>query len=279
VIYLERKKIATLRDYKVVKNNKLIQKARYNLSAQEQKIVLYLISKIKPADTEFELYEFRIKDFCEVCGIDERSGWNYAFLKKAMKDLADKSVWVTLDNGLETIVRWVERPYIDKRSGTIKIKIDELMRPFLLELKAHFTSYSIYYTLAMRSKYSIRIYEMLKSYENLGEYTIELDILKKKLFAEKYPVYKDFRVKVLDVAMREINDFTDISVTFITIKNGKKVDKIKFKITPKKDLKERVETFKKIEQKISLKQMSEVPNIFISYDDEPAIIDRLMGDD
>jgi len=272
---MNRKEIAILREYKVVKHNNLIQKSRYELSTQEQKILLYIITKIKPEDTALELYEFSIKDFCAVCGIDETSGKNYADLKKTIGALAEKIIWITLGNGLETIVRWIERPYIDRKRGIIKIKLDELMRPYLLQLKDHFTAYNLYYTLAMKSKYSIRIYELLKSYENLSECVFGIEALKKMLFAEKYEMYKDFRVKVLDIALREINDFGDISVTYTIEKKGKKADKIRFNIKSKKDIKERIETFKKIEQRISVNQ-AEQNNIFVNYGENEPIIDTIM---
>ena len=73
-----------VKDQKVVKSNDLIQKSRFDLSLQEQKIVLYLISQITPYDEEFKLYEFSIPDFCKICGIDHTSGGNYADLKKAV---------------------------------------------------------------------------------------------------------------------------------------------------------------------------------------------------
>jgi len=259
---MKKSDIALLREYKVVKHNNLIQRSRYELSTQEQKIILYLITKIKPGDSELDLYEFNIKDFCEICGIAETNGKNYINLKKTISALTEKVIWVTLDNGKETIVRWIERPYIDRRSGTIEIKLDELMRPYLLELKEHFTTYSLYYTLAMKSKYSIRIYELLKSYENLSEYTFGIDELKKQLSAEKYETYKDFRVNVLDTASKEINDFSDITVTYTVEKKGQKIDKINFRIKPKKDIKERVETFKKIEKRITPKEITGQQDIF-----------------
>ena len=252
---MKKAEIALLREYKVVKQNNLIQRSRYELSAQEQKIILYLITKIKLDDTELELYEFNIKDFCEICGIDARSGGNHVLLKEIIFNLASKIIRVTLENGYETIVRWIERPYINPKSGIIKIKLDELMRPYLLQLKEHFTAYNLYYTLAMRGKYSIRIYELLKSYENLHECTFEIETLKKMLSAEKYKMYKDFRVYVLDVALKEINEFGDITVSYSIEKDGRKAEKINFKIKPKKDIKERVETFKKIEERINPNKM------------------------
>jgi len=266
---MDNQELALIREYKVVKHNKIIQRSRYKLSAQEQKIILYLITKIKPEDTELDLYEFKIKNFCEMCGIDETSGGNYAFLKKAVKDLSDKSIWVTLDNGLETLIRWVERPYIDKKSGTIKIKLDEFMRPYLLELKEHFTAYNLYFTLAMKSKYSIRIYELLKSYEYLSEFTFDIEELKKMIFAEKYKMFKDLRVKVIDIAVREINDFSDITITYKIVKNGRKADKIRFTIEPKNDTMHRMETFRKIEERINPAQIPEWRDVAQLKTDSP----------
>ena len=241
----------TLMEYSVVKRNDLIQRSRYHLTTQEQKIVLYLISKIKPEDDDLKLYEFKIKDFCEVCGIDETSGRNYEALKNTVKNLTDKSVWIMLDDGSETVARWIERPYINKKSGIIRIKLDEFMKPYLLEMKKHFTAYSLYFTLAMKSKYSLRIYELLKSFQNMGQYELEIEQLKKKLFAVKYERHQDFRIKVLEVAVQEINAYSDISVTYELKKQGRKYEKIKFYMRLKIDLDQRMETFKNIEKRLN----------------------------
>ena len=71
-----------IRNRTVVKANDLIQRSRFNLSLQQQKIVLYLISQITPYDEEFKLYEFSITEFCKVCGIDDTSGKNYTDLNR-----------------------------------------------------------------------------------------------------------------------------------------------------------------------------------------------------
>ena len=68
--------ISSQRDAMVVKSNDLIQRSRFHLTLQQQKIVLYLISHITPYDDEFKLYDFDIADFCKVCGIDYTSGKN-----------------------------------------------------------------------------------------------------------------------------------------------------------------------------------------------------------
>lgn len=73
--------ITEFRDKTVIKANELIQRSRFNLSLQEQKVILYLISQIEYADTDFKLYDFSIVDFCRVCGIETDNGKNYINLK------------------------------------------------------------------------------------------------------------------------------------------------------------------------------------------------------
>jgi plasmid replication initiation protein len=167
-----------------------------------------------------------------------------------VKNLRDKSVWITLDDGRETVVSWIERPYINKKNGTIQIKLDELMKPYLLQLKKRFTSYSLYFTLAMQSKYSIRLYELLKSYQNLGQCEFEIDRLKSILAAEKYELFANLKQKVLNISLREINDYGDILVSYELEKQGRKFHKIKFTIQPKyaMDIDESIRTWKSIEK-------------------------------
>ena len=81
----------------------------------------------------------------------------------------------------------------------------------------------------MRSAYSIRLYELLRSYAGLHSKTFDIDDLKAQLFAP-YTNFKDFRRKVLEVATKEINEYTDIEITWEPIAKGRKVVKVEFTI-------------------------------------------------
>lgn len=248
-------KLDKSRNQSVVKANSLIQKSRYNLSAVEQKIILYLITKIRPDDQELTTYNFQITEFCDVCGIDSKGGRLYADLKATIKRLADKSIWIHLEDGVETLLRWIEKPYIYSQKGVIKVKIDEDMRPYLLQLQSHFTKYDLYYILAMKSQYSIRMYELLKSYENLGTFTVDLNDLKRALSAEKYGRWPDFRRYVLDKSVSEINTYSDITVVYQIVKDGRRFARLQFGISLKTDINERMRTWANIEQHLNPKQV------------------------
>jgi len=250
------RRLGEYREYKVVKSNDLIQKSRFQLSLQEQKIILYLISKIKPEDMALKEHTFEIRDFCKVCGLETNSGANYKHIKNTLKDLRDRSIWITLENGAETTLAWIDKVTMNKQSGAVIIKIDEMMKPYLLQLQERFTQYELLYTLAMRSQYSIRLYELLKSYEYQHRKIFDIEELKRILSAENYKRYPDFKRYVLDIAMREMNDLSDLAVTYDIIKEGRRYAKIEFSMRIKKDMDERLRTWAKIDEVINPAQLS-----------------------
>lgn len=245
-------------DCYVVKANELIQKSRFNLTVQQQKIVLYLISKISQFDDDFKLYEFGILDFCRIAGIENVSGRTYQEVKDAIKEIADKSLWIKLENGQETLLRWIEKPYIDEKNGTIRIKLDKDMKPYLLQLKANFTKYEMLWTMNFKSKYSIRLYELMKSvhYRPIKPFTCDykLDELRKLLGAESYTKYQDFK-RILERAVDEINTSSDIVLHYEPIKKSRSVYRIQITVKSKEQL-EVLKARSDIERRFGLDQMS-----------------------
>lgn len=242
--YDEKQSLLKAREYIVSKSNEIVQRSRYSLSVQEQKTIAYICSMIKPrtaleraSNEPFILeYEFNIRDYCRVCGIDYDNGKNYASIKALLKGLRDKSYWLTLDDGSEVTISWIAKVTCNKGSGRAKIRLDEDMVPYLFDLQEKFVSYGLYSVLGMKSQYSIRIYELLKSYAYQKSKVFELDELKKMLMVDtikSYENFKDFRVKVLEVAKKEINELTDISIEFTPITKGRKTVKIAFDIQVK----------------------------------------------
>ena len=232
--------VAKKKAYLVVKGNELIQKNRFELSLTEQKTVAYICSLIQPmqtAKTGFQIeYEFKIRDYCKICGIDYDNGKNYQDVKATLKKLRDKSMWMQLSDGSETPVSWIDRVTTNKRSGLAHIRIDDRLVPYLFDLKQQFTQYQLYNILGMKSAFSVRIYELMKSYSFRHTIELNLDELKHLLNVEdvkSYNNYKDFRVKVLEKAQAEINELTDIDMSFEPIKTGRKVTSIKFTIDEK----------------------------------------------
>ena len=230
-------KYLTIRKQEVVKANELIQKSCFSLSTIQQKIVLYLIAQIKPTDEDFKKYEFYVRDFCRICDIDYDNGGNYKMLKNEIKKIRDQSVFVKLPNGVETTFSWIAKPYFHEKSGLVEIRLDEDLKPLLLQLKGGFTHYELIYTLQFRSKFSIRLYELIKSihYHELEDYTYtyKIEDLKRLMDAENYKTFQHFRDRALDIAVKEINQYSDKLLSYVDIREGLKVVKIMFTIKTK----------------------------------------------
>ena len=224
--------LATERDYKVVKANEIIQKAKFDLSLMEQKTFCYAVSKIKPDDKEGTEYTFTINEYCDVCGINRNDGRTIENVKESLKRLRDKSFYLVEHDGSFVLIGWLSKVRVLPKSGKIKIKFDEDMQKYLMGLYNNYTQYSLLCVLPMRSAYSIRLYELLKSYVGLKRKEMDFDIddLKNQI-AAPYERFPDFRRYVLEPATREINRYTDIEISWEPIKKGRKVVAVKFRMS------------------------------------------------
>ncbi|OUB73475.1 replication initiation protein [Bacillus thuringiensis] len=215
----------------VSKSNTLIE-ANSRLNLVEQKMLLCLASNIEPNDRDFKTYTFPIKQFHDLLGLNGST--KYTELSKITKELLSKVIEIRA--GEELIqVSWLSSAIYNKNKGTIDMRFDPLLKPFLLELSSKFTSYRLANVVKLKSTYAIRIYELLKQYEDLRERTISLENLRYYLDAmDVYPNYANFKQRVLKPSQKELNQKTDISFEFEEIKLGRKVQKIRFIIRAQK---------------------------------------------
>lgn len=226
---LQKEKLENSQLQLVVKSNSLIQETRYELSTQEQKLIIYLVSLIKPKYEEFQEFSIDVKEVCNIMGITEHYQ-NYANLKSSLKTLADKSFWIATPEK-EYLFRWLERLEIDKTQTKVLCRFDERLKPYLLKLRESFTAFNLCYVLALKSKYAIRLYELFHSYLYRKEFQLTLDEIRKMLKLEdKYAEYKELNRNVIKRAVDEINEYTDLSVNYKPIREGKRVVAVEFKL-------------------------------------------------
>ena len=203
----------------VRKSNDLIQNAMYSLSLSQQKLMLHIFSMIKPSDTELPRYEMSIYEFLKLCGVDPHNGSMYKQVKKNIEDIANAKVqWIRLAGTQKiTMFRWLSSATIDEGTGKIVLTLDQSLKPHLIQLKEFYTTMNITYTLPMKSQYSLKIYELCKSYQNLyltkkekGEPLVwSIETLKKQVDCNAAN-WAHVRRTVLDKAKSEINGHTDI---------------------------------------------------------------------
>ena len=198
--------------YSVFISNRLIRdavpadsKSCLILSPMEFRVKYLLISLIQKDTFEFESIDITIPEFAKYFDLSW-GGEQTKSLKIAIDNLIDFNY--ILDN---SVVRWLS-PESDFTDGILHLKLDDSMKPYLLQIKNNFTLYSYESVTKFTSKYSYRIYEFLKSAEGMGFYKISLnDAL--LLFGDGCCKTKsEFVKRVLTPALNDINSHSDIRI-------------------------------------------------------------------
>ena len=231
------KKKRELQSYYVVKSNELIQKSRYEMTVQQQKLILYAISKIKKDDLPDQEYDLSIDEICSVCGLElDAGGTYYKRIKDDLRKLTTR-IWITFPDRSEGTVSWLSDALIMPLTGTVTVKFHERMAPFLFELRNRYTQYQLAEVLVFKGKYSIRLYELIRSFLTQDELrdgkekeiSFSVDELKELLSAEKYEDFPEFNRSVIKKSVDEINKCSDvIRISYDVYKSGRKATKVVF---------------------------------------------------
>ena len=217
------------KNYLVTKSNALIT-ASYDLSLQEQRLILFLANMVKPNDENFKEYGFRIKDFMDVFGVETQT--KYSEIPKISKGLMKKVFEIKEGNDIVQL-SWLSSCRYKTGEGFVILKFDPALKPYMLQIKKLYTSYKFENILSLKSKFSLRLFELLKCNEFKKTWTVELDELKKIMGVNEksYSIYQNVKNRIILKAQMELKEKTDISFEFEEIKTGKKVTSIKFYIT------------------------------------------------
>lgn len=222
------------KDYLVTKSNYFIMNSSYDLSLEEQKIILTLASMVQPSDEGFKPYSFKINDFMELIGVSTKT--KYTEIPKITKELMKKVFEIQEGNKIIQTA-WLSGAMYEKGTGMVELTFSPYLKPYMLKLNSMFTQYKLANILSMKSKYSPRIYEFLKcnEFKKQGYIEIEVEELRKLLRAENiYPLYADFKRYVILQTQKELKKLSDLSFEFEEIKTSRKITSIKFYITSNK---------------------------------------------
>ena len=217
-------------------NNQLIQ-ARYSLTIEEQRIFLALISLISPDDEDFKNYKIPVSTITELTRTKHKN--MYRVLNEATDRLMQRILKIEVidENNKRVFKKFSFISYAEYKEGEgyLIVGIDERLKPFLLKLKEKYTNIPLEYIFPLRSIYAIRLYELLKQYENTGFRVDYLPDLREMLGVEpeEYPRFDNFERRVIKQAIKEINEKTDIEVSYKKKRTGRKITHIEFKIKPK----------------------------------------------
>lgn len=220
------------------KSNKLIE-ARYSLTTNEQRFILSLLGNISPGDEDFQDYQVSIADFAEMFDL-KASHSLYEKVEKAAEDLTSRKIKIEKGKNVK-VMNWLSYVEYEKGEGVINLRFDKALKPYLLQLKTHFTQYNLSFVISFKGKYTFRLYEILRaeSYKaRNGVFETEIDVERiRELFEMKkdqYKIFADLKKRVLLPAFSEIDANSDISlVDAFFKKTGRRVTSIIFKCSLK----------------------------------------------
>ena len=249
----------------IVKDNALIN-ASYNLDLVEQRLILLAIVEARESGKGINANDpltVHAESYINHFSVHRNTA--YQALKDACKDLFARqfSYQEQRPKGVANITsRWVSQiAYVDN-SATVELIFAPAIIPLVTRLEEQFTSYELKQVSGLSSAYAIRLYELLIAWRSTGKTpVIELSDFRQKLgvLETEYNRMHDFKKRVLDPAIKQINEHTDITVKVEQHKKGRSVSGFSFKFKQKQQ--------PKIEKPIDPKRDPNTPDFFIPMTD------------
>lgn len=218
-------------NYWVIQPNQIIE-AQFNSNTLEKKIFASLVMQIQPQDEDFKKYKVNIKELSADLNINENNMYREAL--KVSDSMIGRSLSIE-NKKTKKFIKIALMSSFQYDNGFLYLKINPELKPYLLNIKDNYTRYQIKNILELKSIYSIRLYELLKQYLPIGKRTFDVTDLRKKLNLEngEYERFSDFNRYIIAKASNEINEKTDIEVSYSNVKKGRSIEKLSFTIKGK----------------------------------------------
>lgn len=236
----DKEDIAKRRNYYAVIHNSLLRYNRYTgkakgnlLTRQELKIFLYALCSIQPSDTCLKPITMTIKNFGKVCGINASNGNYYSRVKESVAQLASRVMWVKNPDGSEELIHLLKDATIPASGGEITLYLDPKMGRYLLDITSDYSKFPYHDVCCMKSQYGIWLWMILSCYafNSSQDITFDIDELKEYLDCTDYTKISNFKNKVIDVAVRDINTYTSMKITGITYeRSGRSIKYVTFHV-------------------------------------------------
>lgn len=223
----------------VTQSNDLVQ-ATYSMSLNEKRLILMAATQLDPRKPPRRDVAIQIsaQDFAETWEISS-AGHAYEGLADAAKRLYERSIKSQERNKRGDPVkerRWL-RGRADYGDGVVTLEFNDDLLPYLTLLHERFTTYQLQQVSKLTSFYAIRLYELCAQYKKVGERYEPLDKLRAILdVVDKYPSVKDLRRWIIDPAMKEISETSDLVVSATPRRAGRKVIGFQFAIEPNEQI-------------------------------------------
>lgn len=212
------------------------------LKLNSAKLIRAAIMQVVRDDEELKPYIITISELAELLNVPKSN--IYRDIDDITDDILNNPVYIREEVGKK--VRWIKIPWVTRCEYNsdigVALKLNDELKPFLINLKDHYTQYTLDSILVMKSVYAIRIYELLQSeimtriLPRAGtDIELSVETLKECCGCESkaYNTFSNFRNRVIDIAVKEINEKTLYTLSYDYVKKGKSVIGLIFHINMK----------------------------------------------
>ena len=223
----------------IVKDNALIS-ASYNLDVVEQRLILLAIVEARESGKGINANDaltIHASSYMQNFGVEKHAA--YKALKEASKDLFARQFSYHEVSGkgnrIAMTSRWVSQIGYIEAEASVQLVFAPAVVPLITCLEERFTSYQLGQVAKLGSKYAMRLYELLIAWRSIGKLQVELQDLRNKLglSATEYKAMGDFKRNVLELALNQINEHTDIAVKYEQQKKGRAISGFSFRFKAK----------------------------------------------
>jgi plasmid replication initiation protein len=220
-----------------VRQHNAITNARYEYSEMQLDIFLYLLSILRK-DQPDGVYEVSVGEMSKLTC----KKYNYQQLRLATEGMGGRVFEIPNETDKKGRQVWRQMWMFDRvdyvhGTGIIEIEFTRTIQPYLFDLKANFTSFQMYSALRLGSKHAKRIYTLCSQWKDKGqtpEYVIEefkrtIGLINDKGDME-YAEITMFKKFVLDIAVKQINEHTDLEIGYTLRKRGRSFQNITFTV-------------------------------------------------
>lgn len=222
-------------DQIIRKHNRIVESKYANLTEREKKLFAIVISQIKKDDESFDTYQIPANEIKKVLDLDSES--IYEQLKEVANRLYNRSFMIEVPGKSWELFRFVDKAMY--KEGFLYIKLHNDLAPFLLNLYKDYTPLQLGIILSLKGTHTLTIYEWLKKWVKIQKKTIPLSELKEKLGVHEvksYDNFADFKKRILEPAIKEINEKSDLYFTYEPKKEKQKVTSLIFTILLKNEI-------------------------------------------
>ena len=207
----------------IEKRNILNEVRQNNMTLQEIRFFSIYLSKINARDLSTRTVTFPLQDFQKIMELG-RLKINY--LQSVTNSLLGKVVNIKNEDGGYTAFQLFKRCKVFKNETEqwyIEIDAHDDALPLMFEFKKEYFTYELWNALRLKSSNQLRMYEILKQYEKVGNRKISVKELRELLgiAPTEYPRWDRFRDRVLDACQQALEESTDIEFTYKLIRAGR----------------------------------------------------------